>query len=47
MTIWFKKEKGTFPSFPNFRFCAITKIENSEISESFFFALNVNTSRES
>ena len=29
------EEKQEFPRFPSFRFCPITKIENSEISESF------------
>ena len=27
----------TFPRFPSFQFCSTPKIENSEISESFFF----------
>ena len=30
------EQKGKFPRFPRFRFCSIPKIENSEISESFF-----------
>ena len=34
VTKWIKKKKGKLPRFPNFRFFAIPKIENSEISES-------------
>ena len=33
--MWFEKKKCQFPRFPSFRCCAIPKIENSEISESF------------
>ena len=28
---WIKKKKRKLPRFPNFRFCSIHKIENSEI----------------
>ena len=34
ITKWIKKKKRKLSRFPNFQFCSIPKIENSEISES-------------